>query len=63
MQEFYIGLFYFCFVFPFYLATQHGGTLFKIKQRKRGIVVVHYAYPTRFVNAPRMLPPAGTPAK
>jgi hypothetical protein len=27
------------------------------------IVVVHYAYPTRFVNAPRMLPLAGTPAK
>ena len=26
---------------------------------KVGIVVVHYAYPTRFVNAPRMLPLLG----
>jgi hypothetical protein len=24
---------------------------------------VHYAYPTGFVNALRMLPPAGTPEK
>jgi hypothetical protein len=30
---------------------------------RQTIVVVHYAYPIRFVNAPRMLPPAGTPAK
>ena len=27
------------------------------------IEVVHYAYPTGFVNALRMLPPAGTPEK
>ena len=29
----------------------------------KGIDQVHYAYPTGFVNALRMLPPAGTPEK
>ena len=35
----------------------------KFSQKNACIVLVHYAYPTRFVNALRMLPPCGTFSK